>query len=540
MGQVKRREQCPTCLDSGHDNLVVYQDDSTYCFKCKKANGVSKNNMVEKQVISKPPSSLVETGVFVELPARGISKEVCEAFNYQVGNYTGYVGNDHVRDEQVHIANYCDEYGTVVAQKIRASKKRMTIRGEASKMTLYGQWRYQPNDKVFITVVEGEIDALSVAEAQGANFPVVSIPNGAASAKKALQDNLEFLQGFKHVVLGFDNDETGQDAVKECIELFEPGRVRVAKWDLKDPNDLLVSGRAKEIKEALFNAKEVRPDKICTPADLLPRVLERPTMGTPWPWKDLSDVTLGCREKQLIVIGAGTGVGKTELVKDIILHMVTQTETKCGMFSFEQDAADTIRRLIGGMLNVPLHLPGTWWDEKEIRAKAEELNDKLFIYDNWGGAKVEEIIPKMRYLAKAHGVKLFVVDHLTALAAKMDGDERRGIDKAMELLASLTRELKCCILLVSHLARDKKTGDKEDSWGSGRKPTLENFRGSSAIEAWSDDVIGLSRNCDSEDSTEKRLLRIECLKARLNGTKRGFNFMLIYNDATGRLEDVSL
>jgi hypothetical protein len=43
-----------------------------------------------------------------------------------------------------------------------------------------------------IVVTEGEIDCLSVAELQKCKWPVVSIPTGAPSAKKALAANLEY------------------------------------------------------------------------------------------------------------------------------------------------------------------------------------------------------------------------------------------------------------------------------------------------------------------------------------------------------------
>lgn len=535
MANLVEKGPCSRCSSS--DAMASYDDGSTYCFSCEtstRGEEVEANNTTTKKT-----TPLVEIGRYQALEARRISKETCEFFNYQVGEFTGRLNGEHLRGESVHVANYCDEFGQVVAQKIRASGKRMAVRGDGKKMTLYGQWKYQPTEKLFVTITEGEIDCLSVAEAQGKQFPVVSVPKGAAGAKKAIQENLEWLQGFKYVVLGFDNDEAGQKATRECVELFEPGKVRVAKWSLKDPNELLVAGRRQELKDALWQAQEIRPDKIVGPSDILQSILQRPDKGIDWPWQQLTECTLGLREKQLIIVGAAPGIGKSEMVKDIILHCATKKDVPCGIFSFEQDVADTMRRLIGGIINRPLHLPGTWWDPEVIKEGAAKLEGKVFAYDSWGGAKVEEIAPKMRFLVKSYGIKLFVIDHLTALAAKMDGDERRGIEKAMELLASLTRELKCSIILVSHLARDKKQGaTREDGWGHGRKPALENFKGSGAIESWADAVFGLSRNADSKDKLEQQILHVECLKARLDGTKRGHCFALKYNENTGTLEEV--
>ena len=535
---VVRQEKCTNCkLDWDSNNLAIYNDGHTHCFACS-AHTNADGDAVE--TLERQVGNMVETGVFAALTDRHISKEICEAFNYQVGTYSGKLGGEYVTNEKVHIANYSNQFGDIVSQKIRAAGKRFTIKGDGGKaMPLFGAHRYQPTEKLFITVTEGELDALSIAQAQGKQFPVVSVPKGSKDAKNAIANNLEYLQGFKYVILAFDNDGPGREAAKECVELFEPGKVRVATWPMKDANELLVEGKLQEIKDGLWQAKEIRPDKLCTTSDLLQRILDRPTVGMEWPWKDLTNCTYGMRPEQLIVVGAAPSIGKTELAKDIILHMVAQG-VKVGVFSFEQDPADTMRRIIGGVLNKRLHIPGEWWNEEMITKTAADLEGQIYLYDNFGGTKAEDIAPKIRYLAKAHGTKLFIIDHLTALANKIDGDERRGIEKIMHLLQGLTRELKCTILLVSHLSRDKQNGPMSVAWAEGRRPVLENLKGSGCIEGLADVVLGLRRNTVSQETTEQRTLTIECLKARLDGTKNGYTFQLMYNPATGKLEDISI
>jgi hypothetical protein len=58
------------------------------------------------------------------------------------------------------------------------------------------------------------------------NWPVVSLPNGAQSAKKAIKNSLEFLESYERVVLLFDMDERGQLTVDEVAELFSPWQMR--------------------------------------------------------------------------------------------------------------------------------------------------------------------------------------------------------------------------------------------------------------------------------------------------------------------------
>jgi twinkle protein len=509
---VLKRQQCPICLDQSKDNLIYFKNGSAKCFGCG-------------HVPARPPTKpqLLE-GSFTDLIGRGITKQTCEFFNYRCGLYTGSIGADRVSGAPAHIANYCDKFSEPVAQKIRLANKKMTILGDASKMTLYGQWKYSPTDKLFITVVEGEIDCLSVAEMQGTQYPVVSVPNGANGARKALEANLEFLQGFKYVVLAFDNDEAGNAAAKSCIELFEPGKVRVATWPLKDANEMLVAGRGKEVTNILFSAKLMRPDKILRLSDLADRMWADGA-GAAWPWPIMTKMTGGLCPNQLIIVGSSPGIGKTEFINNLLMHSVLECGLTCGIFSFEQDAGTTGRRVaLAAGLSESSDIPDC-------------IDDKVFIYDNFGGMTVEDMVTKIRYLSRACNASVFFIDHLTALASKIEKNERIGIDKAMELLFSLSRELKCCIVLVSHLSRDKVEGGGDNSWGMGRMPTLENFRGSGSIEAWPDFVFGLSRRADSPDPIERNELIVRCLKARKAvGNMRGELFKLYYNDKNLKLE----
>ena len=50
-----------------------------------------------------------------------------------------------------------------------------------------------------VVITEGELDAASWAEIQP-TWPVVSLPHGAASAKKSIQKNMEWLQQWDEIV----------------------------------------------------------------------------------------------------------------------------------------------------------------------------------------------------------------------------------------------------------------------------------------------------------------------------------------------------
>jgi DNA primase len=97
-------------------------------------------------------------------------------------------------------------------------------------------WTPRPDSQVFLTVTEGKLDCLSVAEAQACKYPVVSIPGGNTAAKRVVAEEIEWLERFPWVVFAFDMDEPGQRAARECAEQLTPGKARIARLPLNDPN----------------------------------------------------------------------------------------------------------------------------------------------------------------------------------------------------------------------------------------------------------------------------------------------------------------
>lgn len=90
-----------------------------------------------------------------------------------------------------------------------------------------------------IVITEGEIDALSVAEAQNCKWPTVSIPNGVNSAVKAVSKDIEWLLGFDEVVLMFDMDKVGQEAAKAVAEVFPQDSVKLPDLERRMPTSYL-------------------------------------------------------------------------------------------------------------------------------------------------------------------------------------------------------------------------------------------------------------------------------------------------------------
>lgn len=515
MGNVVRKERCPECAETGKDNssdnLAVYDDGSTYCFACSY---YTKGEGVEEQ------EDRTDNITYEDIPNRGLTKRICEHFGYGIIRNNG---------KTKHAAQYYDNMGKMVAYKLRDDDKNMSVVGKLDKGMLFGKHLYNPTPKLFITITEGEIDALSVAEIQGKQFPVVSIPNGAQGAAAAIKNNLSWLSGFKYVVLCFDMDDAGRKAVEECAPLFEVGKVRVVKLPLKDANEMLVAGKGVEFKNALWNATTYRPDSILTMDEILDKGLKRPEQGLSWPWQCMTDATYGIRNNEMYMIGAGSGIGKSQFLIETSLHLVQTHNIKVGMIYLEQTPHQTLLKLAGLMLNKRLHVPSADWDEDLIREALATVKDNIFIYNHFGAADIDTVLGKIRYFVKALGCQVILLDHITALAALMQ-DERKGLDEAMAKLGGLVHELDCTFFLVSHLA--KPMGG--ESYEEGRRVAPSSFRGSQSLQYWASYMLGLERNKLS-DGEDRNVMTVRVLKDRFSGESDGLTFKLRYDKMTGRL-----
>ena len=82
------------------------------------------------------------------------------------------------------------------------------------------------NGGKFVTLTEGEVDAMSVYQMLGSKYPVVSIKNGVASALKDVKKSYTWLDKFDNIVINFDNDEVGREAAYKVAIYFNPGKLR--------------------------------------------------------------------------------------------------------------------------------------------------------------------------------------------------------------------------------------------------------------------------------------------------------------------------
>ena len=521
-----RHIACEHCGSS--DANALYSDGHTYCFACGVIESESSHEDKErwKEAINRANAMKTE-GEVKPIPDRGITRDTCE--HYKV-TQTG----------QKHIYPYADESGAYVASKVRTvANKAFSVEGLWGKTTLFGQSLFHKGGK-YVTLVEGELDALAAFQMLGSKWPVVSIKNGAQSALKDCKANFEWLDSFESVVICFDADEPGKKAAEEVAELFG-AKAKIVKHiqTCKDACDYLKSGETKSFVDSWWKAETYVPDGIVAASSLWDEVSkpEQPAEAL-YPFKGLNSLLYGFRPAELITVTAGSGLGKSQFLREILYHILNTTKWNIGGMFLEESVRKTARSIMSLKANKLLHLPDTKVSTEELEDAFKHTlgTDRIFLFDHFGSTSADNIINRIRYMAKACDCRIVFLDHLSIIISGQDsGDERKAIDVMMTRLRTLVQELNITLIVVSHLKRPSGNQGHED----GQAVSLSQLRGSGAIAQLSDAVITLERNSMSADATERHTTKVAVAKNRYSGLT-GPACDLRYDVDTGRMYEVKL
>jgi len=507
---------CDECGSS--DGRAVYTNTSSFCFACSHWLPPT-DSQYETRPTSLKKLGMIDNLDIEPLTKRAIPEAICKQYKYGKGTLGG---------KACQVATYYNSDKQPVAQKVRFKDKSFKFLGDTKDAQMYGQQLWSSGGKK-LTITEGEIDALSVATAFDGKYPVVSISAGAQSAKKELAKHLEWISSFEEIYIWFDNDEPGRKAVEECINILPIEKVRIVRHpDYKDANELLLAKGKPSIVNAFYNAEPYKPEGICIPTDIMEQALQPVEVGRPWFFEKMTNITYGRRLGEIVSLGAGVSVGKTDVVMQSIAFDLSKGYN-VGTFMLEQSTRETLLRISGKIDNCFYHLPNQDTNPKKLKATIESING-LYIYDNFGMIDWDTISSKIRFMKHSFGVEHFYIDNLTALNASAD-DERRNLDKLMAEVAGLAQELNVWILLVSHL-NPPKTGNSHEQGG---KVEQNQFTGSRAIMRWSALMLGVERNTIAEDVDERQKGLIRVIKDRFSGEATGQTIGFRYDTDTGEL-----
>ena len=536
-GFVKYHLPCPLCSSS--DAVSVNKDGSAYCFSCQEY--IKEYNMETTEIQSTNSkneyevSDYLKQSNYAEIIDRNIREQTCKRYGVQVKM-------DSVGNITNHYYPYHDKQGAKIATKTRYTKlKEFSLQGNTKLAGLFGEHLFNKNKYIIIT--EGELDCLSAYQmfkTDRYETPVVSIKNGITSAVKDIKGSLDWLEQFDNVIINFDNDEQGREGALKVAELFSPGKCKILNLpnEYKDASDCLSKNKIQVYTKAFWDAKLYAPDGIIN-ANILFDEITKPTLKSfvQYPFEGINKLTYGIRPSELITFTAGSGLGKTQVMREIVHHMIKSTKDNIGLLMLEETPVITSKGLMSVEANQRLHLPDVHVSKEEMKTYFDATvgTGRVFMFDHFGSNSIDNIVSRVRYLAKGLDCKYIIIDHVSIIVSDQShGDERRALDEIMTRLRTLVQETGVSMIVVSHLRRPDGKGHEE-----GAATSLSQLRGSASIGQLSDMVIGLERDAQNDDPEIRNTTRVRVLKNRFAGLT-GPCCNLQYDVDTGRLKEVNL
>ena len=550
MSKVVGREQCPACAsrgqDTSQDNLAVYDDGHKYCFACEYIeNGNKKMDVVI--------DSMKNVKFYHGNPVsnRGITEKTMRMYGYETIAKGG---------KKAEIASFYRD-GKLIAQKLRGPNKTFRWVGDSGSPTLWGQSLWKNGGKRLV-ITEGEYDCMTVSQLFNNKWAVVSLPNGAAGAVKAIKDNLEFVNRYDEIVLMFDTDDAGREASSTIAEFLPPAKCKIASLPYKDANECLMKNASETVVTAVWEAQKYSPDEILHVGDI-ELAAEVASAVYPFPFDSLTNFLVGQRSGEITLWASGTGSGKSTIIRELIIDHLYEGRS-VGAIMLEEAPQETMDDMISLILNKPVRairakrmmndlrtklgkdpidisIIDDLTDEEYSNARSKLNSTQFYIYDHLGNSGLKNLCSRMEYMAVSLGVDVIVLDHITAAATGLmsggdkdfDGgsSERLLIDNIMKEFRGLVSRTGVRIDVVSQLKKTNKAYEEGD------RITLQDLRGSGSLASVPNTVIGLERDRQNPDPKVANTTTIRVLKNRLTG-RAGVASCLFYDHQSGRLSEL--
>ncbi len=540
---VKHKLPCPAC--GGSDPVSVNDNGSGFCFSCRtylpnySTAEVQQDDDVETEFEIHRRNSKMNnssTATFNELTDRKISLATAKKYGVKSTTLNGKIDKHYYPYYNGHELS-----GT----KIRKQNKEFAWTGSPKEVGLFGENLFKAGGK-FITLTEGECDAMAAYELMGSKWPVVSIKSGAQGGIGDVKNSLEYLESFDSVVINFDNDKYGKEAAQAVAKLLTPKKAKIMTLpvDYKDANDMLRQGRHAAYVSAFWDAKIYTPSGVLNLSEQFKAYQKLRTekkTAIPYPWRGLNKKLEGLRAGELVTLTGGTGLGKSSVTREIEHWLIENTEDNVGVVALEENWSRTAEGIMAVEANAKLHLDSvkSQYTEEQLdecfkKVFMGENEGRVWIHAHHGVNNLEDIFSKLRYMIIGLDCKWIVVDHLHMLVlSTLENDERKAIDQIMHRLRTMVEETGCGMILVSHLRRVEGNRGHENGIETG----LNHLRGSQSIAQLSDCVISLERNQQSDDEIEASTTKVRVLKSRYTGDV-GVATNLLYDGATGRLREL--
>ncbi|HVU38059.1 MAG TPA: toprim domain-containing protein [Opitutales bacterium] len=400
----------------------------------------------------------------------------------------------------------------------RPAGKKMTRSNKDAVYHLIGMHACNPS-KGKLVLCEGEIDMLTAATA---GYEAVSVPFGAKGnspdgrtnrGNAWIEVDWDWLQLWNDILLAYDNDEQGHEAVAAVKTRLGVDRCLFLDWrevDGKDLNEVHTRSedehleQGSDVKKLLERARAEDPEAFKRTRDyeadiweeFYPSSGQEPGYAPPWA------MPFRFRPNQVTVWTGYSKHGKTICLSYVLVYLGSLGARAC-IYSGEVKARKTLknamRQVMGRAKPQKPTADGQGFEpDRELFERAIAWMDNVFfIYDRLGSVKLDDVLAVFGYAARRYGVTQFAIDSLMKLddVHEDDNDSQKIVMNKLTDFAA--RFPGAHVHLVAH---SKKPGEKRPEtryW-----PQKHDVLGSVHITNLPHNVVCVYRNVNKEMQLE--------------------------------------
>lgn len=435
---------------------------------------------------------------------RGVPAEVCEVYGVTVA-----VGEE---GDVAHIYPYPH------ASKIRVLPKDFSKNSGMKNDYLFGMDKFNAGSSKAITVVEGEVDALSAYEMLGRKWPVVALP-GASISRGLLKQCHDYLNSFQQIVVCSDADDAGEKAATTLARTFPNKVYRVSMTTHNDPNEYLQAGSKSDFLYAWINRSKYVPEWDTNTSEQFLRILDegQDSVYIPTGISDFDRLGLGLMQGHLTVFDAPEGVGKTELMRKLEYNLIeNHPDVPFAFCHLEETNMRSILGLASYKLGKNVTRRELFQDnQEEVREAIRQMTEKENMHQFSIGTDEDPmvLVERIKYYANVCGCKYVFFEPIQDLAHQRnseDGTTEQFLSKLSVQLSRTAAETGVGIITIAHQNAD---GDIRDCKLIGKQASVR---------------VSLQRDMQAVDEETKNTTDLTFMKNRPVGPV-GFAGQLIFD-----------
>jgi twinkle protein len=461
--------------------LQVFADTETgkvngFCFSCKTfvANPYGEEKTIENVTLPKAKTEkeiqaeIAEVSGFPVLDAssRKLRAKHLDLFGIKIS----VSEEDGSTPQAMYFPMHKNGKLTGYYVKTLSSPKYTWAIGDVKGVEPFGWQRARKSGAYKLIITEGLEDAVAVEAVfdrhgkEEYHPAVISLPNGVNSVRNSLtQIADEAGRIFKEIVLCFDNDKAGQEAVEEAMLIF-PNALSVTLPE-KDANDCILKGATNAAFKALsFHAAKPKNTRIIIADESFHELAREPTPfgELTWPYPTMNKLLRNIRFGETVYIGAGVKMGKSELLNDIAGHFIKAHNIPVLLAKPEESNKKSYKLMCNKMVGKVFHDPEVEFDYEAFDKAGKMLQGKLLMIDLYQHLGWDTLKKDITIAARAFGVKAVFIDPITNLTNGMNAaDANTKLQEIAQELSAMALDLNIVIFIFVHLKAPEGNITKE-------------------------------------------------------------------------------